>query len=83
MATRCDQGNDGYDRGHNAQRGGVVLGTASDPQFFAEHRATSLLQRLIEPEEVANLVAFVASPLSSAVNGAALRVDGGVTPTIA
>jgi NAD(P)-dependent dehydrogenase (short-subunit alcohol dehydrogenase family) len=40
------------------------------------------LQRMIEPDEIANLVAYVASPLSSATNGAALRVDGGVTPTI-
>jgi hypothetical protein len=65
---------------------------ASDPQastseveaeFFAKHRSSSLLQRMIEAEEIANLVAYVASPLSSATNGAALRVDGGVTPTIA
>jgi NAD(P)-dependent dehydrogenase (short-subunit alcohol dehydrogenase family) len=65
---------------------------ASDPrasaseveaEFFAKHRSSSLVQRMIEPEEVANLVAYVASPLSSATNGAALRVDGGVTPTIA
>jgi enoyl-[acyl-carrier-protein] reductase (NADH) len=38
---------------------------------------------MIEAEEIANLVAYVASPLSSATNGAALRVDGGVIPTIA
>jgi NAD(P)-dependent dehydrogenase (short-subunit alcohol dehydrogenase family) len=53
-----------------------------EAEFFAKHRPTSLLQRLIEPEEIANLVAYIASPLSSATNGAALRVDGGVTPTI-
>ncbi|KUM43645.1 SDR family NAD(P)-dependent oxidoreductase [Pseudomonas sp. EpS/L25] len=51
--------------------------------FFAKERPTSLLQRMIEPEEIAALVAYVASPLSAATNGAALRVDGGVTPTIA
>jgi NAD(P)-dependent dehydrogenase (short-subunit alcohol dehydrogenase family) len=65
---------------------------ASDPhasaseieaEFFAKHRSSSLVQRMIEPEEIADLVAYVASPLSSATNGAALRVDGGVTPTIA
>jgi NAD(P)-dependent dehydrogenase (short-subunit alcohol dehydrogenase family) len=56
---------------------------AIEAEFFAKHRATSLLQRMIEPEEIASLVAYVASPLSSATNGAALRVDGGVTPTLA
>ena len=55
----------------------------AEAEFFAKHRATSLLQRMIEPEEVGNLVAFVASPLASAINGAALRVDGGLTPTMA
>jgi NAD(P)-dependent dehydrogenase (short-subunit alcohol dehydrogenase family) len=52
-------------------------------RIFAKGRPTSLLQRMIEPDEIASLVAYVASPLSSATNGAALRVDGGVTPTIA
>ena len=54
----------------------------AEKEFFEKHRATSLLQRLIKPEEVAELVAFVASPAASAINGAALRVDGGVAPTI-
>ncbi|WP_223623529.1 SDR family NAD(P)-dependent oxidoreductase [Microbacterium sp. EST19A] len=45
-------------------------------------RGTSLLQRFIRPEEIAHLVAFLASPLSSATNGAALRADGGVLTTI-
>ena len=65
---------------------------ASDPslppeemeaEFFRNERSTSLLQRMIEPEEIADLVAYVASPLSAATNGAALRVEGGITPTIA
>lgn len=45
-------------------------------------RDTSLLQRFIEPGEIAHLVAYLASPLSSATNGAALRADGGVLPTL-
>lgn len=39
---------------------------------------TSLLERFIDPAEVAALVTYLASPLSSATNGAAIRVDGGV-----
>jgi len=46
--------------------------------FFATARPSSLLKRFATPEEVANLVVYVCSPLSSATNGAALRVDGGV-----
>jgi NAD(P)-dependent dehydrogenase (short-subunit alcohol dehydrogenase family) len=51
-------------------------------EFFKSVRPSSLLQRFARTEEVAALVAFVASPLSSATNGAALRVDGGVVQAI-
>ena len=50
--------------------------------FFKDARPSSLIQRFATNEEVANLVAYVASPLSSATNGAALRVDGGVVRSI-
>jgi NAD(P)-dependent dehydrogenase (short-subunit alcohol dehydrogenase family) len=53
-----------------------------EKQFFENMRPTSLLKRMAEPDEVANLVTFVCSPLSSATNGAALRVDGGVVRSI-
>jgi NAD(P)-dependent dehydrogenase (short-subunit alcohol dehydrogenase family) len=51
---------------------------AFEQQFFAHVRPTSLIKRFATPEEVASLVAYVASPLASATTGAALRVDGGV-----
>ncbi|MBI1248270.1 SDR family NAD(P)-dependent oxidoreductase [bacterium] len=47
-------------------------------EFFASVRPTSLIQRFAEVEEVANTTAYYCSPLSSATNGAAIRVDGGV-----
>jgi NAD(P)-dependent dehydrogenase (short-subunit alcohol dehydrogenase family) len=49
-----------------------------ESEFFKNARPTSLLKRFATPEEVAAMVAFVASPRSAATNGAALRVDGGV-----
>jgi NAD(P)-dependent dehydrogenase (short-subunit alcohol dehydrogenase family) len=52
-------------------------------EFFRGVRPSSLLKRFARVDEVAALVAFVCSPLSSATNGAALRVDGGVVRTIA
>jgi len=49
-----------------------------EQEFFKTVRPSSLLKRFAMPEEVANLVTYVCSPLSVATNGAALRVDGGV-----
>jgi NAD(P)-dependent dehydrogenase (short-subunit alcohol dehydrogenase family) len=49
-----------------------------EQDFFNTRRPTSLIKRFAHPDEVASLVAYVASPLSSATTGAALRVDGGV-----
>jgi 3-oxoacyl-[acyl-carrier protein] reductase len=51
---------------------------AAEKRFMKENRPTSLIGRLIRPEEVAAFVAFVCSPLASAINGACLRVDGGL-----
>jgi NAD(P)-dependent dehydrogenase (short-subunit alcohol dehydrogenase family) len=55
---------------------------AVENDFFKTVRPTSLLKRFASSEEVASMVAYIASPLSSATNGAALRVDGGVVRSI-
>ncbi|MFV3130709.1 SDR family NAD(P)-dependent oxidoreductase [Niveispirillum sp. KHB5.9] len=60
-----------------------VSDAQAEAEFFAGARSASLLQRLIEAEEVANMVAFLASPLSAATNGAAIRVEGGLVNTLA
>ncbi|ORA32660.1 SDR family NAD(P)-dependent oxidoreductase [Mycobacterium aquaticum] len=55
---------------------------AAQREFMIKYRPQSLLQRLIEPEEIANMVAYLASPLASATTGGALRVDGGYVDSI-
>lgn len=52
-----------------------------EKEFFTTMRGTSLIKRFIEPNEIANMVTYIASPLSSATNGATLRADGGVIKT--
>ncbi|GAA3646449.1 SDR family NAD(P)-dependent oxidoreductase [Microbacterium marinilacus] len=64
------------------ERIAALRGTSPDELKAALVRDTSLLQRFIEPDEVAHLVAYLASPVSSATNGAALRADGGVLTTL-
>ncbi|GAB4021529.1 SDR family NAD(P)-dependent oxidoreductase [Spirosoma koreense] len=54
-----------------------------EKDFFKNERPTSLLKRFATTQEIANMVAYLSSPLASATNGAAIRVDGGVTKTIA
>jgi NAD(P)-dependent dehydrogenase (short-subunit alcohol dehydrogenase family) len=49
-----------------------------EKEFFQHVRPTSLLQRFATVDEVANLVAYLCSPLASATNGSASRADGGV-----
>jgi len=64
-----------------AQSQGVDKKTL-EQEFFRSARPSSLLKRFADPKEVAAMVAFVASPLSSATNGAAIRADGGVVRSI-
>ena len=52
---------------------------AYEQEFFEKVRPTSLIRRFEAPQEIASLVAYIASPLSSGTTGAALRVDGGCT----
>jgi NAD(P)-dependent dehydrogenase (short-subunit alcohol dehydrogenase family) len=53
-----------------------------EKEFFRSVRPSSLLKRMEKPEEIAAMAAFLCSPLASATNGAAVRVDGGVVRSI-
>jgi NAD(P)-dependent dehydrogenase (short-subunit alcohol dehydrogenase family) len=50
--------------------------------FFKTMRPTSIIQRFAAVEEVADTVAYYVSPLASATNGAAIRVEGGLVKSI-
>ena len=50
-------------------------------EFFQTVRPTSLIQRFLSTDEVANVVTFLSSPLASATNGAAVRAEGGLLKT--
>jgi NAD(P)-dependent dehydrogenase (short-subunit alcohol dehydrogenase family) len=64
-----------------ARQRGVDVATM-EREFFVQMRPSSLLKRFATPEEVANMIVYVASDAASATNGAALRVDGGVVRSI-
>ena len=46
--------------------------------YFKDREPTSLLQRFLTVEEIANVATFLASDLSSGINGASQRVEGGI-----
>lgn len=54
----------------------------SERDFFKEMRPTSIIQRFANVDEIANMVTYLASTLSSATNGSSLRVDGGVVKSV-
>ena len=53
-----------------------------EKEFFINVRPTSLLKRFLRPAEVASVVVFVCSPEAVAINGAAVRAEGGVVKAI-
>jgi NAD(P)-dependent dehydrogenase (short-subunit alcohol dehydrogenase family) len=61
---------------HTAPRPGMTDAEV-EAAFFASHRPSSLIARMIDADEVAAMVALLASPLGAATNGAAVRVEGG------
>ena len=50
-----------------------------ESDFFTTERTSSLLQRFATTDEVAHAVTYLCSPISSATNGAVIKVEGGAT----
>jgi 3-oxoacyl-[acyl-carrier protein] reductase len=51
----------------------------ADSDFADVLRSFTPLARYAQPEEVANLVGFLASPQADYITGAQLSIDGGMT----
>jgi NAD(P)-dependent dehydrogenase (short-subunit alcohol dehydrogenase family) len=64
-----------------AKKQGVSVADV-EKKYFEKTRPASLIRRFAEPDEIASLVAFVASPLSAVTNGASLRAEGGIIHSI-
>jgi NAD(P)-dependent dehydrogenase (short-subunit alcohol dehydrogenase family) len=64
-----------------AEDSGISVEQAEEG-FFKTMRPTSLIQRFSDVQEIANMVTYIASPLSSSTNGSSLRVDGGVVKSV-
>jgi NAD(P)-dependent dehydrogenase (short-subunit alcohol dehydrogenase family) len=75
-----------YSDGVAATVGRIAQGQGMEPAALKAAiiggNQSSLLQRFIEPDEIAHLVAYLASPRSAATNGSAIRADGGVLTTM-
>jgi 3-oxoacyl-[acyl-carrier protein] reductase len=54
----------------------------AEKKFMSENRSSSLIARLISPKEIADFICFLSSPLSSAINGSSLRIDGGIVRSV-
>jgi 3-oxoacyl-[acyl-carrier protein] reductase len=67
---------------HTLYPGDKLTVEEAETRFMKENRPTSIIQRLIRPEEIADFVVFLSSPLSSAMNGSTLRIDGGLVRSV-
>ncbi|MBO9572643.1 MAG: SDR family NAD(P)-dependent oxidoreductase [Chitinophagaceae bacterium] len=63
-------------------KAGNITAEEAENNFFRDIRPASLIQRFASVDEVADTVAYYVSPLASAINGAAIRVEGGIIKTI-
>jgi NAD(P)-dependent dehydrogenase (short-subunit alcohol dehydrogenase family) len=64
-----------------ARQRGVTTASVGK-EFFEKVRPSSLLKRFEKPEEIAAVVAFVASAQGAIINGAAIRAEGGVVRSV-
>lgn len=64
-----------------AEQKGTSIQKSKD-DFFIDARPSSIIKRFITPEEIGNVITFICSPEASAINGAAVRAEGGIIRSI-
>jgi NAD(P)-dependent dehydrogenase (short-subunit alcohol dehydrogenase family) len=61
----------------------VAARTGSDPQTVVDQTIAEIpIGRFTTPEEVGDLVAFLASARAGTITGTTIRIDGGITPSV-
>lgn len=65
-----------------AEKNGLGRDTAKGEAFVLKNMFQATFARLGQPQDIANAVAYIASPLADYVNGTTLRVDGGGSPAV-
>ena len=68
---------------HDARLASLVrrIEAQADPAFLAQHGEGAPIGRAAQPEEIAEVVAFLASERASFMVGAVVMADGGMTVT--
>eukprot|EP01006_Ploeotia_vitrea_P031806 TRINITY_DN64113_c0_g1_i3.p1 TRINITY_DN64113_c0_g1~~TRINITY_DN64113_c0_g1_i3.p1 ORF type:complete len:163 (-),score=23.76 TRINITY_DN64113_c0_g1_i3:167-655(-) len=51
-------------------------------QYFKNDEPTSLIQRFLKTDEVANAILYISSDAASGINGTSHKVEGGICPSI-
>jgi 3-oxoacyl-[acyl-carrier protein] reductase len=54
----------------------------AERRFMAENRPTSLIGRLIQPAEIADVISFICSARAAVINGACIRAEGGLVRAV-
>jgi NAD(P)-dependent dehydrogenase (short-subunit alcohol dehydrogenase family) len=69
--------------GHGGVAATVSAATGADPKAVASQAASQMVTgRFTRPEEVANLVVYLASDLAANITGTDFAIDGGLIPTL-
>lgn len=54
----------------------------AERKFMAENRPTSLVSRLINPQEIGDIVTFICSARAAVINGSCIRAEGGLVRSV-